>query len=85
MCAKIVWAYRVKVCHYIGCFIYVDGTDCVIQEPSPFNRKWVFHNKNVAKLRYEVTISVSGDIVWVNGPLPCGSHEDFSSEWYVHF
>eukprot|EP00171_Calliarthron_tuberculosum_P023512 IDg23512t1 len=28
------------------------------------------------RVRYEVGISLAGDIVWVNGPWPCGSNPD---------
>jgi len=55
----------------------VDGTDCPIQEPSPFSRKWWSHKFNGPGLRYEVGVCIqTGDIVWVNGAYPCGRWTD---------
>lgn len=46
-------------------------------EPSPFNPKWWSHKFNGLGSRYEVAISIhNGDIVWVNGGLPCGEWPD---------
>jgi len=59
------------------CKLTVDDTDCPIQEPSPFSPKWYSHKFKSAGLRYEVAVSLQkGDICWVNGPFPCGSHPD---------
>lgn len=54
----------------------VDGTDCSIFEPSPFSPIWFSHKFKGAGLRYEVGISVAGDIVWIHGPFPCGPFPD---------
>lgn len=55
----------------------VDGTDCPIQEPSPFNRKWFSYKIHGPALRYEVGVCIqTGDIVWVNGGYPAGSWSD---------
>ena len=59
----------------------MDCTDCRIVEPYPYERKWSdrwFSPKfKGAGLRYEVCISIiGGDIVWVNGPFPCGQYPD---------
>lgn len=55
----------------------IDGTDCPIEEPSPFNRKWYSHKFEGAGLRYELGICIqTGDIVWINGAYPCGSWSD---------
>ena len=55
----------------------VDGTDCPIQEPQNFNKKWWSHKLNGAGVRYELGVSLdTGDIVWVHGPYPCGSNPD---------
>lgn len=60
-----------------NCFVYVDGTDCPVQEPQGFNRRYYSHKFKSAGLRYEVAVSLdSGDIVWVHGPYPCGSYPD---------
>ena len=53
----------------------------MINEPYPYQREWSkswfspkFHGPG---LRYEIAISIlSGDIVWVNGPFPCGDFND---------
>ena len=38
---------------------------------------WYSHKFNGPGLRYEVAISIQGgDIVWINGPFPCGSWPD---------
>lgn len=55
----------------------IDGTDCKIREPIPFNRKWYSHKFSSAGLRYEIGISIEqGHIVWVYGPFPCGDWPD---------
>jgi len=63
------------------CLITVDGTDFLIQEPFPFvketSKKWFSHKFKGPGLRYEVGICIaSGDIVWFNGPFPCGEMPD---------
>ena len=55
----------------------VDGTDCPIYEPSPWNKKWYSHKFTSAGLRYEIGVGLqSGNICWVNGPFPAGSWPD---------
>ena len=55
----------------------VDGTDCPIYEPSPWNKKWYSHKFKSAGLRYEIGVGLqSGNICWVNGPFPAGSWPD---------
>lgn len=54
----------------------MDGTDCPIQEPSPFNKDWYSHKFKGPGLRYEIGLSLSGRIVWVNGPFKCGAFPD---------
>lgn len=57
----------------------VDGTDFRIQEPSPFSPSWYSHKFQGPGVRYEVAISINGgDIVWTNGPFPCGSNPDIT-------
>lgn len=59
--------------------VTVDGTDFRIREPSKFNRKWFSHKFRSAGLRYEVAVCIkTGFIVWIHGPLPCGSHPDIT-------
>jgi DDE superfamily endonuclease len=69
------------------CKVTVDGTDCPIQEPSPFSPKWYSHKFKGPGLRYEVAVCIqTGWIVWVNGPYPCGSWPDLkiARHWLVH-
>jgi hypothetical protein len=59
----------------------VDGTDFKINEPWPFttenNKKWYSHKFKHAGVRYEVAISIlTGYIVWIHGPFPCGLMPD---------
>lgn len=55
----------------------VDGINVRIPEPTPFNPGWFSHKFHGPGLRCEVAISVqSCDIVWVNGPCPCGEWPD---------
>lgn len=57
----------------------VDGTDFRIEQPTPFAKKWYSHKFKGPGLRYEVAVSIKGgDIVWTNGPFPCGSWPDIS-------
>ena len=58
-------------------YVSVDGTDCRVMEQSPFNTGWYSHKFNGPGLRYEVAVGIySGNIVWVNGPFPCGNYPD---------
>jgi len=46
-------------------------------EPKPFWKGWYSHKFKAAGLRYEVAVSIqNGDIVWINGPFPCGKWPD---------
>lgn len=59
------------------CRITLDGTDFRIPEPTPFDPMWYSHKFNGAGLRYEVGVCIqTGEIVWVNGPFPCGHWPD---------
>jgi DDE superfamily endonuclease len=60
------------------CLVTIDGTDCPINEPSPFSPKWYSHKTNGPGLRYEVGVCIqTAHIVWVNGPYPCGAWSDY--------
>ena len=55
----------------------VDGTDFMIDEESPFDPRWFSIKFKNAGVRYEIGICIqTGDIVWVNGPFPCGTYPD---------
>ena len=60
-----------------GCLeVAGDGTDFEIEEPHPFNRKWMTHKRKRAALKYEVGVSIySGDIVWLHGPHRGAKHD----------
>ena len=59
------------------CKMSVDGTDFRIREPKPFSPKWYSEKFNGPSLRYEVGIClITGWIVWINGPFPCGEWPD---------
>lgn len=60
-----------------GAFLSIDGTDCMVNEPMPFNKMWFSHKFRGPGLRYEVGVSNgSGRLVWANGPFPAGSFPD---------
>eukprot|EP00541_Cyclophora_tenuis_P002875 CAMPEP_0116555576 /NCGR_PEP_ID=MMETSP0397-20121206/8225_1 /TAXON_ID=216820 /ORGANISM="Cyclophora tenuis, Strain ECT3854" /LENGTH=318 /DNA_ID=CAMNT_0004080865 /DNA_START=230 /DNA_END=1186 /DNA_ORIENTATION=- len=59
------------------CTMTVDGTDFKIWEPRPFskeqNKIWYSSKFKGAGVRYELAIAIkTGEIVWINGPFPCG-------------
>lgn len=75
--AQIRWENRFRGNSTKTCKVTVDGTDCRIFEPKPFNSKWYSHKFKKAGLRYEVAVCIkTGDIVWINGPFPCGQWPD---------
>jgi hypothetical protein len=56
-----------------ACKLSLDGTDCPIQEPIPFNPKYFSHKFNGAGDKYDLGICIkTGLICWFNGPFPCG-------------
>ena len=59
------------------CKLSVDGTDCPINEPQPFNTCWFTKKFNGPGLRYEIALNIrTGEICWINGPFQCGSWPD---------
>lgn len=53
------------------CLMSLDGTDCPINEPWPFDKKWYSHKFNGPALKYELGVCIrTGHIVWLNGPFP---------------
>ena len=57
-----------------ACKISLDGTDCPIQEPQPFNPKYFSHKFNGAGVKYEIGVCIkTGWVCWFNGPFPCGN------------
>lgn len=57
------------------CLLCVDTTDCPILHRGPVFASHKFAGKSA--LRYEVASSIlGGDICWINGGFPAGSHAD---------
>jgi hypothetical protein len=54
----------------LTCLMSVDGTDCPIMDPWPFDPKWYSEKFFGPGLKYDVGVSIFGcDIVWINGPF----------------
>jgi len=63
----------------IGCIckVAVDGTDCLIEEPQPFDPDNFSFKCNGPGARCEICIGIRcGCIVWVNGPFEPGPNAD---------
>lgn len=59
-----------------NCFLTVDGTDCPVFEPRPFDKGMFSHKMNGPGLKYEVAVCIkTGYIVWTNGPFPAGTSD----------
>lgn len=59
-----------------SCLMSVDGTDCPVFEPWPFDPKWYSQKFNGPGIKYEVAVCIkSGDIVWINGPFECSKND----------
>lgn len=74
---KIKWENRYKKDIGNDCLVSVDGTDFRIYEQEPFWPGWFSHKFNGPGVRYELAVAIrTGDIVWINGPFPCGEWSD---------
>lgn len=52
------------------CLILVDGVDCPINEPWPFDEKWHSQKFNGPAVKCEIGVCIkSAHIVWMNGPF----------------
>jgi hypothetical protein len=72
-----LWSKRFRFDNGSVCKVSVDGTDFRIETPKGQSRKYYSHKFKKSGLRYEIAISIqAGDIVWVNGPFPCGEWPD---------
>ena len=59
------------------CLVSVDGTDFQIYQWKPFWRGWFSHKFKGPGVRYEVGLCImTGHIVWIHGPFPCGKWPD---------
>lgn len=75
---QIRWENRYMNDNGSVCLVTVDGTDCPINEPSPFSPRWYSHKMNGPGVRYEVGVCIQTSwIVWVSGPYPCGAWSDY--------
>lgn len=60
----------------VKCFMTVDGIDCPVFEPHPFNIEMYSHKFNGPGLKYEVAVCIkTGFIVWINGPFVAGTSD----------
>jgi len=58
------------------CLMSVDGIDCMVNEPWPFDKKWYSQKFNGPAVKYEVGVCIkTGHIVWASGPF-VGSASD---------
>jgi len=76
---KILWANRLRGDIGNACKVSVDGTDFRIFNWKPFWSGWFSHKFKGPGVRYEVGLCIrTGDIVWINGPFPCGQYPDIT-------
>ena len=56
----------------LGASFSIDGTDCLIQEPTrPIVKEWYSNKFKHAGLRYEIGMQINGSkILWVSGGVP---------------
>jgi hypothetical protein len=74
---KIQWKNRFNSDNGSICLVTIDGTDCPIYEPAPFDRCWYSHKFKGPAVRYELGVCIqTGWIVWKNGPYPAGTWSD---------
>lgn len=56
--------------------ISIDGIDCMINEPWPFDTTYYSQKFNGPALKYEVGVCIAtGHIVWINGPHKAGKSD----------
>ena len=61
------------------CLTSVDGTDCLIPRVKGQGKAFHSHKFDGPGLRYEIAVCIlTGWIVWVMGPFPCGDWPDIS-------
>ena len=54
----------------------VDGTDCTIKEPYPFDTQFFSEKLNGPGYKYEIAICIAtASIVWINGPFKAGKND----------
>ena len=74
---QIVWENRLQGDKGNDCLVSVDGTDFKVPNFGPAFSSHKFAKKG--GVRYEVALCIlTGDIVWIHGPFPCGRFPDIS-------
>jgi hypothetical protein len=76
---KIVWENRKLADKGNDCLVSVDCSDCKTQKRGKSKKAfWSFKFRS-SGLRYEIGICIlTGEIVWINGPFPCGDWPDIT-------
>jgi hypothetical protein len=65
-----------------ACLVSVDGTDFWIYQWAPFWTGWYCHKFKGLGVQYEVALNIiTGRIVWIHGPFPCGKWPDLKIFW----
>ena len=73
---QIIWENRKKNDIGNDCLVSVDGTDFRVEASGAH---WYSHKYLSSGVRYEVGLCIlSGDIVWIEGPFPCGAWPDIN-------
>lgn len=76
---QIIWENRKKGDIQNDCLVSVDGTDCHVLRQKGEPKSWNSHKFKGPGVRYEIAICIlTGDIVWVMGPFPCGDWPDIN-------
>jgi len=74
---QIVWENRKVGDQGNDCLISVDGTDVPIPYQQVEPKAWYTQKFNACGLRYEIGVCIlTGWIVWLMGPFPCGDWPD---------
>lgn len=75
---QIKWENRLCGENRSNCKVSVDGTD--FQIPQQMERKVYYSHKfKKSGYRYEIALCIAtGDVVWTNGPYPCGANPDIN-------
>ena len=75
--SQIIWENRKIGDVGNDCLVSVDATDCEIPRQSAAPEAFYTHKHNGPGLRYEIALCIlTGDIVSVIGPFPCGDWPD---------
>ena len=75
---QVKWQNRHRGHSSVKAKVSVDGTDFRLRQQDD-GKLYYSHKFKSSGYRYEVAISIEkGDIVWVNGPFPCGAFPDIN-------